>query len=58
MKNTFYRYYPVTLGADESGEQKGIGKDTKAYKMLFRNKTNTNNKVLSTIFLINPPLYF
>jgi len=35
IKNNWYSYYPRTLTSSSSGEQKGIGKDTKAYKMLF-----------------------
>ncbi len=43
LKSISYSYYPTTLTNSSAGELKGIGKDTKAYIMLFRNSENTSN---------------
>ena len=35
LTNTYYTYYPSTLTELSTGEEKGIGKDTREYEMIF-----------------------
>jgi len=45
LKTDYYYYYPTTLSDDSTKEQIGLATDSKAYKMLFRNRENTKDDV-------------
>ena len=43
VTNNGYYYYPITLSVSSSTTGSGVASSSKAYKMLFRNPTNTAN---------------